>query len=210
MRGLIYKDVALFFRSLDQKILFFLLAVIVLLLSSAGVYSGFLATVMLAMTIGMQNVMATFLEEKVNWGKYQRALPVRPARAVAGKYLSVLLTLLVSVLGCVVFWASCSAIYGGFDPGILLLSLLCAVVIPLFWTGICLPLAYWFGFRSAQVMGLVSIVPVFLIIKQFEDGPGFEALLRSAGSCAALLCTAAAVFFLLSFFLSVLGYARRQ
>lgn len=210
MRGLIYKDIKLFFRSMDKKLLFLSAAIIVLLLTSAGPFSGLLSAIMLSMTIGMQNVMGVFMEERVDWKKYQRALPVSPVCAVAGKYLSVVLTLLVSVLGAAALWAVCGAIYGAFDLRILGISVLSAAVIPLFWTGVCLPLSYWFGFRSAQAMGLFIVVPMVLLIKRFEDGPGFAAMIRSAESLTVALCAVALLFFAVSFFFSVLGYARRR
>ena len=51
-----------------------------------------------------------------------------------------------------------------------------AQLIPLLWTGICLPLTYWFGFRSAQTMGLIVVIPMFYFVKYFEDGPGMAAM----------------------------------
>ena len=42
-------------------------------------------------------------DEKVDWKKYQKALPISNVYVIASKYLSVLITLVVSVLGSVVF-----------------------------------------------------------------------------------------------------------
>ena len=41
-------------------------------------------------------------------------------------------------------------------------------IIPLLWTGICLPLTYWFGFRSAQTLGLFVVIPMLYFVKYFE------------------------------------------
>ena len=40
MRGLIYKDVQLFFKSVDKKLIIIAVAAIALLLAKAGVYGG--------------------------------------------------------------------------------------------------------------------------------------------------------------------------
>ena len=40
MRGLVYKDVQLFFRSIDKKLILIAAVAIALLLAKAGVYGG--------------------------------------------------------------------------------------------------------------------------------------------------------------------------
>lgn len=57
MRGLIYKDISIFFKSIDKKLILIAAAAIVLLIFNAGIYAGLFASVMFAMTIGMQNIM---------------------------------------------------------------------------------------------------------------------------------------------------------
>ena len=103
MRGLVYKDVQLFFRSIDKKLILIAAVAIALLLAKAGVYGGLMGSIMLAMTISMQNIMTFATDEKVDWKKYQKALPISNISVIASKYLSVLITLVVSILGSVVF-----------------------------------------------------------------------------------------------------------
>ena len=64
MRGLIYKDISIFFKSIDKKLILIAAAAIVLLIFNAGIYAGLFASVMFAMTIGMQNIMS-FAKPKV-------------------------------------------------------------------------------------------------------------------------------------------------
>ena len=58
MRGLIYKDISIFFKSIDKKLILIAAVAIVLLIFNAGIYAGLFASVMFAMTIGMQNIMS--------------------------------------------------------------------------------------------------------------------------------------------------------
>ena len=66
MRGLIYKDISIFFKSIDKKFILIAAAAIVLLIFNAGIYAGLFASVMFAMTIGMQNIMSFASDEKAS------------------------------------------------------------------------------------------------------------------------------------------------
>lgn len=208
MRGLIYKDIQLFFRSIDKKLILIAAAAIALLLAKAGIYGGLMGSIMLAMTVSMQDIMTFATDEKVDWKKYQKALPISNISVVVSKYLSVLATLAVSILGSVVFSLTSCLIHREFDIVLLGLSILSAIVVPLIWTGICLPLTFWFGFRSAQTMGLIIIIPIFYMIKFFEDGPGLSALPTSASAYLLWICIAAVAIYLISIVVSLLGYSK--
>lgn len=208
MRGLIYKDIQLFFRSIDKKLILIAAAAIALLLAKAGIYGGLMGSIMLAMTVSMQDIMTFATDEKVDWKKYQKALPISNISVVVSKYLSVLATLAVSILGSVVFSLTSCLIHREFDIALLGLSILSAIVVPLIWTGICLPLTFWFGFRSAQTMGLIIIIPIFYMIKFFEDGPGLSALPTSASAYLLWICIAAVAVYLISIVVSLLGYSK--
>ena len=44
MRGLIYKDISIFFKSIDKKLILIAAAAIVLLIFNAGIYAGLFAS----------------------------------------------------------------------------------------------------------------------------------------------------------------------
>ena len=67
MKGLVYKEFSLFYKSIDKKLIIIAAAAIILLLMNAGDFSGLLATIMFAMTVGMQNVMSFASDEQVRW-----------------------------------------------------------------------------------------------------------------------------------------------
>ena len=168
MKGLIYKDITIFFKSIDKKLVLIAAGAIILLMVNTGVYAGLFASVMLAMTIGMQNIMSFASDEKASWKKYQLAMPVNAVSIVTSKYISVICTLAVSIMGSIIFNLLPSIAFQSFNVTVWGVSVAASLIVPLLWTGICLPLTYWFGFRSAQTMGLITVIPMFYFVKYFE------------------------------------------
>ena len=210
MKGLIYKDITIFFKSIDKKLVLIMTGTIILLMVNTGVYAGLFASVMLAMTTGMQNIMSFASDEKASWKKYQLAMPVSAVSVVAGKYISVICTLAVSMVGSILLNLLPSIAFRKFNVTVWGVSVAASLIVPLLWTGICLPLTYWFGFRSAQTMGLFAVIPLFYFVKYFEDGAGFSAMKSSILSYAVVAGIAAAVLFILSMLISTIGYRRKK
>lgn len=210
MKGLIYKDTAIFFKSIDKKMLLIAAGAIILLMFNTGVYAGMFASVMLAMTIGMQNVMSFASDEKANWRKYQLAMPLNAASVVTSKYLVVIFTLAVSLVGSILFNLLSSIAFHNFDINVWGVSIAASIIIPLLWTGICLPLTYWFGFRSAQTMGLIAVIPIFYLVKYFEDGAGFSSMTNSIRFYTAAAGAAAVFLFVMSMIISMIGCSRKK
>ncbi len=210
MKGLIYKDITIFFKSIDQKLVLIAVGAIILLMVNTGVYAGLLASVMLAITIGMQNIMSFASDEKADWKKYQLAMPVNAVSAVASKYISVICTLAVSIVGSILLNLLPSVAFRKFNVTVWGVSAAASFIVPLLWTGICLPLTYWFGFRSAQTMGLIVVIPMFYFIKYFEDGAGFSAMTSSILPYAVVAGIAAIALFILSMIISMVGYNRKK
>ena len=210
MRGLIYKDITIFFKGIDRKLVLIAAGAIILLMVNTGVYAGLFASVMLAMTIGMQNIMSFASDEKASWKKYQLAMPVNAVSVITSKYISVICTLAVSLVGSVLFNLLSSVAFRSFDVTVWGVSTAASIIIPLLWTGICLPLTYWFGFRSAQTMGLLVVIPMFYFIKYFEDGAGFSAMTNSIFSYVVVAGISVVVLFIISMIISMVGYNRKK
>lgn len=181
-----------------------------LIFGAYGIYAGLFASVMFAMTIGMQNIMSFASDEKASWKKYQLAMPISNFTVVASKYVSVIYTVAISILGSIAFNGLSSVIFQNFDMLIWLFSIGAAAIIPLLWTGICLPLTYWFGFRSAQTMGLIVVIPMFYFVKYFEDGPGMAIMVNSIYSYVLITGIAAILIFGISLIISTIGYSRKN
>ena len=207
MRGLIYKDFSVFYKSIDKRTIIIIVGAIALILYRLGNYGGLLASLIFAMTVGMQNIMSFVNDDKAHWKKYQMALPLSDFSVVASKYISVLCTLGISILGSVALNLLSSIIFHSFSPEFYGIAVFMAVFIPLLWTGICLPLIYWFGVQSAQI---ASMFVVFLPIL-FEYTHGLP--VRKDLNMFSLFFLVGVVIFAifgLSLLISVKGYRRRQ
>ena len=210
MKGLIYKDITIFFKSIDKKLMLIAVGAIILLMVNTGVYAGLFASVMLAMTIGMQNIMSFACDEKASWKKYQLAMPVNAVLVVTSKYISVIYTLAVSLVGSVLFNLLSGIAFHEFNVIVWGVSTAVSLIVPLLWTGICLPLTYWFGFRSAQTMGLIAVIPMFYFVKYFEDGDGVSVMTSSIFSYVVVAGFAVIVLFIISMIISMIGYNRKK
>ena len=210
MRGLIYKDITIFFRSIEKRLLVIAGTAMAFLVYKTGIYAGLIASFMLAITVAIQNIMCFSHDEKVNWRKYQIAMPISGLKVVASKYIAVICTLLICVLGCVVLNLVSSIIYQSFDFVIWGASIAAAVMVMLTWTGICLPVTYWFGFHSSQAMGLIVMIPFFYLFKYFEDNAGFSKMVTSVYSYISILGIAVMILFILSIVISTIGYEKRR
>ncbi|HBA68111.1 MAG TPA: ABC-2 transporter permease [Lachnospiraceae bacterium] len=210
MRGLIYKEFTVFYKCIDKKLIAIAVGFTLLLLYTAGIYGGLMASVLFAITIGMQNIMSFTSDDKARWKKYQMAMPLSSFSVVASKYISVICTLGISLAGCILFNLLSGCIYGTFDAVVWEIAVFATIFIPLMWTGICLPLTYWFGVQSAQFMGMLIIVPLFYLIKYFEDGSGLSAMVGSLSSYLLLTGIVTLLLFCISLGISVIGYARRK
>ena len=213
MRGMIYKDLCLFFKGIDKWILAVLGGLLVLFVVKGGVYAGMLYSFALDMMVGLLHLTALEKEEKTDWGNYQRTMPVGVGKVIVGKYAAVLLTVLVSVAGALVCNLAVFAVYRTFLPEVLGLSVLMAAAIPPAWAALSLPFYYWMGNQVAQYTSMPLAFLLFFAIKNFEDGKWAVAdLTFLSGNLASVLLVgllALAGMFLLSLALSAAGYCRQ-
>jgi hypothetical protein len=210
MRGLIYKNISTFFKCTEKKPLLIVAGTIILLYFNAGIYAGLYSSVMLAMAVGMQNILTFSFDEKVDWKKYQLAMPINAFAVVASKYISVVYTMAVSVLGSVVLNIASGIIFREFHVLSWVASIAAAIIIPLIWTGVCLPLSYWFGYRSAQTMGMIVIIPEIYLIKCLEDRPEIGTVVNSVYSLILIAGIAAGLIFVISLVISTIGYSKKN
>lgn len=209
MRGIIYKDVCLFFKGLDKRIFILAGVVVVLLVVSNGAIAGLMISIMLAMAVGMQHVLTFSVEDKAEWEKYLHTMPVQSGQVIAGKYAAVIVTLLVSIIGSLLCNLIVSAVYQTFSLPMLELSIVCAVAVPLCWTAVSLPACYWFGFQTAQYVGIVLLFPIFYTVKYFEDSPNGFPLNLSIAQYVPFAAACVAALFAASYLVSLTGYLWR-
>ena len=210
MRGLIYKELSVFYKSLDKKLLFIMAGVIVFLMYGIGETTGLWASTMFAYVIAMQNIMSFVVDERAHWKKYQMAMPVNGFVVVVSKYISVVCTLAVSVLGSLLFNFLSCVVFQRFDPAAWRFSVAIAIAIPLIWAGICLPLTYWFGFQSAQIIRIIGIIPIVVLFSYIADTSGLSIVAGSLTPYIFAIFFVLLVFFGISAVISIIGYERRK
>ena len=214
MRGMIYKDLCLFFKGFDKVVLAVLGGILAVFWFESGVYAGMLFSFALDMMLGILHLTALEKEEKTGWRSYQRTMPVGVGKVMAGKYAAVLLTVPVSVAGAVVSNLAAFAVYRTFWPEVLGLSVVAAIIVPPVFAVFSLPFYYWFGSQIAQFTSLPLAFLMFYAIKNFEDGWWTVAdLVSLTGNLPLALLAGALVLTVLlaaSLALSAAGYCRRK
>ena len=214
MRGIIYKDLCLFFKGIDKVVLAVLGGLLVLFWYKSGAYAGMLFSFALDMMVGILHLTALEKEEKTAWRSYQRTMPVGVGKVMAGKYAALLLTVPVSVAGAVVSNLAAFAMYWTFWPEVLGLSVVAAIIVPPVFAVFSLPFYYWFGSQIAQFTILPLAFLMFYAIKNFEDGWWTVAdLVSLTGNLPLALLAGALVLTVLlaaSLALSAAGYCRRK
>lgn len=210
MQGLIYKDVMLFVKGIDRRLLLVVGAVSAFLVYKAGIFAGLIVTFMLANAIAIQNIVCLTADEKVGWKRYQFAMPLNGFLIVSSKYVAVICTVSIGVLGSIALNLFSSIVYQSFDFALWGASVLVAILIPVIWTAICLPFTYWFGLSSAQIMGVVVVLPMVKLLNYFEDGPGFSSFVTCLFSNIAMLFVVTLILFAVSMVISIVGYKRKQ
>lgn len=210
MKGLIYKDIQLIFKSVKFTHLVLVAVCLTLLFTRAGVYSGIIATVMFSIAISIQSVMSLSYDELARWRKYELVLPVKRSNIVASKYGAVFICLFFSLISAIMFNTISGLLYGGIQPLFLFASIGAAIIIPLFWSGIILPLAYWLGYQSASWLSIITTIPIFYLVKYFEDGPGTMPAGESLTYLLGAGIAGAVVLFVISYMVSVAIYLKKE
>lgn len=210
MRGLIYKETRLYLKGIEKRALFIIAAVVIFLMVKAGEYAGLMASIMLSLAIGIQSVMSFASDEKADWKKYEMALPVNSFYVVASKYISIICMAVIGMGGSIALNLLSSLIYNNWNFALWGLSLIVGIIIPLIWSGICLPITYWFGFKSSQMMGIICIFPMVYLVKFFEDGPGLSALPDAIFSYLSIAAIGAIGVYIVSLFISMAGYSKKK
>ena len=214
MRGIIYKDLCLFFKGIDKIVLAVLGGLLVLFWYKSGAYAGMLFSFALDMMVGLLHLTALEKEEKTAWRSYQRTMPVGVGKVMAGKYAALLLTVPVSAAGAVVSNLAAFAVYRTFWPEVLGLSVVAAIIVPPVFAVFSLPFYYWFGSQIAQFTSLPLAFLMFYAIKNFEDGwwtvTDLAALAGNLNSLLLIGALSLAGLFLVSLALSAAGYCRRK
>jgi len=215
MKGLIYKEGYLFFRSIEKRTLLIIAVIILFLIYQTGIYTGGIASVMLSMTLGMQMLVSSYHDEKTGWNQYQLTMPVSRYSVVASRYIFMLFVLALGVACSILVNLLISLMYGHWDSHLWGLSLAASAILPLLWFVVSMPLTYWFGYYTGKIMMFLFIFPMVYIMNFFIDGAKTLAMpnalfFRSLPVCIAAVCIVMFLLYVISYFISVAGYSRKK
>lgn len=204
MKGLLIKD---FYQMCRHCRAFLLIVVLFAALSALEDTSLFIALYP-ALFSGMIPVSLLSYDERSGWSEYSGTLPYTKAQLVSGKYiLGLAIELAVVAISALTQWIRFSR-YGaleGLDVSAVMGML---VLMGFFSSGVSLPLMYKWGVEKGRIIYYVVIcvgcAASFILSDLAESGRIFVIV---SGDIFAVCCLVGAVFYALSWWLSVVWYS---
>lgn len=204
MKGLLIKD---FYQMCRHCRAFLLIVVLFAALSALEDTSLFIALYP-ALFSGMIPVSLLSYDERSGWREYSGTLPYTKAQLVSGKYiLGLAIELAVVAISALAQWIRSSR-YGaleGLDVSAVMGML---VLMGFFSSGVSLPLMYKWGVEKGRIIYYVVIcvgcAASFILSDLAESGRIF---VIASGDIFAVCCLVGAVFYALSWWLSVVWYS---
>lgn len=204
MKGLLIKD---FYQMCRHCRAFLLIVVLFAALSALEDTSLFIALYP-ALFSGMIPVSLLSYDERSGWSEYSGTLPYTKAQLVSGKYiLGLAIELAVVAISALAQWIRFGR-YGaleGLDVSAVMGML---VLMGFFSSGVSLPLMYKWGVEKGRIIYYVVIcvgcAASFILSDLAENGRIFVIV---SGDIFAVCCLVGAVFYALSWWLSVVWYS---
>lgn len=204
MKGLLIKD---FYQMCRHCRAFLLIVVLFSALSALEDTSLFIALYP-ALFSGMIPVSLLSYDERSGWREYSGTLPYTKAQLVSGKYiLGLAIELAVVAISALAQWIRFGR-YGvleGLDVSAVMGML---VLMGFFSSGVSLPLMYKWGVEKGRIIYYVVIcvgcAASFILSDLAESGRVFVIV---SGDIFAVCCLVGAVFYALSWWLSVVWYS---
>lgn len=172
MKGLIYKDLIILIRGMKPVQYLGIISAVGIALVLGDDFRGLIATLILTLFGSIFSSMAISFDEKVRWRKFEITLPTGRSKSITSKYIVVLIFMIFNTLAAILFFFVGSIFIGSFNWTLLWLQIGMAIVIPLLWSALSIPLTYGIGYQGASYMGVIFILPIFILTKYFEDGSG--------------------------------------
>lgn len=164
MRGLIYKNIKL---SITAPKINFLIAIFSIGITFIKI-SPVIGSLFFSFAVSTISTYSFYPEYKCGWNRYENILPVKKWKVIAGKYLTCLLFVLISVSGGIVINIIYSLMVQTYSIDIIALSLGIAIAFPLVWGSIFLPAVFKSGIQSVTYFRLL-LIPVLLILNKYME-----------------------------------------
>lgn len=210
MKGLMIKDFYILWKR--GKILLAVLAVYTFM--SFYMSQSFTLSFMVVMISITLPMTAMAYDERGRFDAYACALPVSRTAVIRARYLMALLL----ILGGTVFSLAVSVVFALVQGGGIQLEAMVAagasLLVALFYLSLILPFIVWLGTEKARIIMMAVFLVPFLSLFLFEEpikrlinSLPEETLFRTA---VIILPLAAVLFFVLSYFISVRLYRRKE
>lgn len=207
MKGLLIKD----FYQMCKHCRAYLVIVLVFAVLSALEDSSLFIALYAPLFCGMIPVMLLSYDERSGWTEYSGTLPITRVQLVSAKYIIGLAVELVVLLICAIAQFVRFRRYGALDglPFSVVMGMI--VLMSSFSTGISLPFMYKFGVEKGRLVYYFVVCAGCAASFALSDlAENNVVLIAVVGDVFALCCVVGAVFYALSWWLSVVWYKKRE
>lgn len=170
MKGLLFKDITILVKGMKPIYYLIFLIALVVVFAMGGEWGSFYATALLSMFGCMFFTTTVLYDEKARWNKYEVTLPTGRKKSIASKYLIALFSAILCAFIAALLFLINLVIVGNLSWIAFLLQIGIAVLFPLLWSSILLPLFYWIGYQASAFASVIVVLLAFYSMKYFK-GP---------------------------------------
>lgn len=172
MKGLLYKDIMTLVKGM--KPIHYLIFIIGLIAAfvKGDEWGSFFATALLSYFVCIFSTRSILYDEQARWKKYEVTLPTGRRKSIIIKYIFALLNALFCAIIATLFFFVNVVIVGELNWAALLLQVGFAILFPILWNAVSLPISYWIGYQASSYVGIVVMVPMFYLMRYFKSGFG--------------------------------------
>lgn len=208
MKGLVRKDLTLMLKMNKTIIVIMYLFVMVITFSSEDELYAITSSAFFSLFLGMHLMMTMTYDGMTSWKQYELTLPISKYKIIASKYLSMICIIPISLMGISIIYISRYFIYHDFSFGQFGFSIAIAIILPILWCSICLAIAQWFGYMKVQYVRMIGmLLAIFILNKMPKDMNHVE---MDWTKKTMLIVIGIVVIIAISYFISVIGYARKK
>lgn len=206
MKGLLIKDIYMIMKYCRVYLLIFVVFIIVSAAGNDNLFFNFYTCLL----TGMIPVTLLGYDERSKWNQYCGTLPYTKAQIVSGKYLIGLLTQITVIAVSAFTQAIRMYISGTFDiKGYL--TLMALLMILSCFSSISLPFMFKYGVEKGRIAYYIMIGVVCgggaAAARLFEN---MEAVEFHTGGLLPVLCIMTIIIYMLSWYLSIVFYKKRD
>ncbi len=208
MKGLIQKDLILMLKMNKIIILVMYLFAMTMAFGGKDEFYAITSSVFLSLFMGMHLMMTMTYDGMTSWKQYELTLPMSKYKIIACKYLSSICLIPISVVGVSIIYLARYFIYHNFLFNQFRFSIIIAIILPILWCSICLTIAQWFGYMKIQYIRMIGTLLVVVILNKMPKDMNNVAMDWIKEPI--LIVIGITGIIVISYFISVIGYARKN